>query len=164
MLQQTTAERSHHMFTFLDSLSAGASDKKEHQRILSYLSVDYAAAVRIAANLSSHARWIPYPFLVNRLKEIADEMRAQAEVIRAKVVELGGNAPLVNVDSREAVEFRQNVKRLVKDMEEHATMSETFVHQKNNIRDEGIIKLMNAITFEMQKQKEELLDIVMRLS
>jgi hypothetical protein len=164
MLQQMTAERRHHNLSFLDSLSAGVSDKKEGRKILNYLSEDYAAAIRIAGNLSSHAKWIPYPFLVNRLKKIADEMRAQAEIIRVKVAELGGAVPQANVDIREDVEFRQNVRRLVKDMEEHAAMSEAFIHQRNNIRDEGVIKLIDSISLEMQKQKEELLDIVMRLS
>lgn len=164
MLQQTAAEKSHSKLAFLDGLTAGHIDKKEREKILDYLSDDYTSFLRIAANLSSHSRWIPYPFLANRLKQIADDMRSQAEALRAKLVHLGGTVPQLSTDSREEVEFRQNVKRLVGDMEDHAARSEMIVHQKNNIRDNDVAALIEAIAANMQKQKNELLDIVMRLS
>ena len=164
MLQQTAVERKHDRLAFFDGLSAGQIDKKEQQKVLNYLSEDYTTFLKIAANLSSHSRWIPYPFLANRLKKIADEMRSQAEAFRTKLVHLGGVVPQLSTDAREEVEFRQNVRRLVGDMEEHAARSEALVHQKNNIRDNDVSKLMEAVLFEMQKQKNELLDIVMRLS
>ncbi len=164
MLQQTATEKSHRKFSFLDGISAGYAGRREHEKDVKYLEDDYSAALRLAANLSSHAKWIPYPFLVNRLRKVADEVRAQAEVMRTKIVELGGSVPQVNIDSREDVEFKDNVKRLVKDMEQHATMSETLVHQRNNIRDAGVLKLIGTIASEMQSQRDELMDIVMRLS
>lgn len=164
MLQQRAAEKSHDKLAFLSGLSAGHVDRKEKQKMIKYLGDDYLAFLRIAANLSSHSKWIPYPFLTNRLKKIADEMRAQAETIRAKLVQLGGAVPQATTNTREEVEFRQNVNRLVKDMEEHATRSEVLIHQKNNIRDSEVIKMMEAVAVQMQKQKDELMDIVMRLS
>ncbi len=164
MLQQIAVDRRNSRLAFLDRLSVGAMQRREHEKIVEYLSDDYSASLRIAANLSSHAKWIPYPFLSNRLKGIADEMRTQAEMIRAKLVELGGHVPQLDIEGREDVDFRQNVRRLVKDMEEYMSRSEILVHQKNSITDAGVLILLDAIAAGMQKEKEEMLNIVMRLS
>jgi hypothetical protein len=164
MLQQTATDRTHSKLSFLDRFSVGYAGRREQEKDVKYLEEDYAAALRLAANLSSHAKWIPYPFLVNRLRKIADDVRAQAEAMRTKIVELGGTVPQVNIDSREDAEFRENVKRLVKDMEEHASMGEALVHQRNNIRDAGVLNLVGTIASEMRIQKDELMDIVMRVS
>ena len=120
MLQQTTVEKAEKRFGFLDNLFEDSNGKGELKKDTDFLSDDYAAAIRIAANLSSNAKWIPYPFLQNRIRKIADEMRTQSELFRSKISELGGQLPQVAVDNRDLLEFRQNVKRLVKDMEEHA--------------------------------------------
>lgn len=164
MLQQSAAEKKHNRSAFFHDLSAVRVDRREHQKILEYLGQDYTAAFSIAANLSWHSKWIPYAFLTNRLKKIADEMRAQGEMLRAKLTEVGGTVPQISSQSREDAGFRQNVRRLVKDMENHATRSEILIHQRNDIHDESIIRLLDAVVSEMQKQKDELLDIVMRLS
>lgn len=164
MLQQNVAEKSHHRLAFLESLSASQTDKREHEKILSLLSDDYSAAVRLAANLSSHSKWIPYPFLLNRLKDIADGVRGQAELIRGAIVRLGGTIPQVASETRDDVDFRQNIKRLVGDMEAHASRSELLVHQKNSIRDATVAALLGSVASDMQNQRQELLDIVMRLS
>ncbi len=164
MLQKTAAGKSHQRLSILDHLSAGFPQKRELEKDLDYLKSDYSALLETAANLSSHSRWIPYHFLIDRLKKIADEVRSQAELVRMKIVELGGNVPQVNIDTREEVEFRQNVRRLVGDMEEHAAVSEALVHQKNNINDPGILQLVVVIASRMQGQRDELMDTVMRLS
>ncbi len=158
------AEKSHHRLAFLESLSVSHSDKREHEKILNILSDDYSAFMRLAANLSSHSKWIPYPFLLNRLKNIADEVRGQAELIRGAIVRLGGPIPQVTSETRDDVDFRQNIKRLVGDMEAHASRSELLVHQKNSIRDAAVAALLGSVASDMQNQREELLDIVMRLS
>jgi predicted translin family RNA/ssDNA-binding protein len=164
MPQQTATVKSHRKFSFLDSFSVGHAGRIEQEKDVKYLEEDYSAALKLAANLSSHVKWIPYPFLVNRLRKVADDVRSQAEVMRTKIVELGGTVPQVNIESREDVEFRENVKRLVRDMEEYSSRSEALVHQRNNIRDAGVLKLVETIASEMQSQKDELMDIVMRLS
>ena len=164
MLQQNVAEKSHHRLAFLDSLSASHADRKEHERILSFLSEDYSATMKIAANLSSHSKWIPYPFLLNRLKNVADGVRAEAELIRGAIARLGGTVPQATAENREDVGFRQSIKRLVGDMEAHSSRSEIILHQKNSIRDASVAMLLGSVASEMLKQREELLEIVMRLS
>lgn len=164
MLQQTAAENKTRKSGLLSSLSTGHVETKEKKKIIGYLTEDYIAAFNIAANLSSHGKWIPYPFLADRLKKISDELRVQGELFRAKLTLLGGTVPQLATENREDGDFRQNVRRLVKDMEDHASRSETLIHQRNNIRDESVVALIDTIVSEMQKQKDELLDIVMRLS
>ncbi len=136
----------------------------ELNKDIEFLTEDYVSMSRIAANLSSHTKWIPYSFLQNRIRKLADEVRTQSEALRSKISELGGRVPQVPVENREILEFKQNIKRLVRDMEDHANQSEVFVHHKNKIRDESIVKLIDMIIKQMQLQKNELMDIVMRLS
>ncbi len=164
MSQQTAVEHRRNRSTFLKRLSAGQTEKKDLSEITRHLGEDYAAFYRIAADLSWHSKWIPYPFLTERLKKIADEMRAQGELFRAKLTEIGGIVPQITSQSHEDAGFRQNVRQLVKDMEEHAAQSEMLVHQRNTINDAGVVRLLDTVASEMQKQKDELLDIVMRLS
>lgn len=164
MLQQTTVEKTGRRVNFFNSLFQDSTEKRELNRDIKFLSGDYAALVKIAANLSSHVKWIPYPFLLNRIKKIAEEIRALGEVLRAKINELGGQVPQVASENHEVQESRQNVKRLVKDMEEHSARCEILVHQKNSVRDANVMKVIDAIVLDMQRQKDELLDIVMRLS
>ena len=164
MLQQTTSEKKEKRSGILGRLMMGQSENRETTRDLEYLSEDYEAMSRIAANLSSHSRRIPYPFLQNRIKTLAEEVRALSEMIRSKIMSLGGKLPQVAVENRDVLEFRQNIKRLVRDMEEHSSQSETFVHQKNKIENQDVIKMISEIVLRMQVQKDELMDIVMRLS
>ncbi|MCL5266804.1 MAG: hypothetical protein M1469_01725 [Bacteroidetes bacterium] len=164
MLQHTTVSKADKRFGWFDGLFGDTSEKKEIARDIDLLCNDYAAAVRIAANLSSHSKWIPYPFLSNRLKGIAEEIRSQAEALRAKIAELNGQLPPVSVENRDVLGFRQNVKRLVHDMEEHASRTEILMHQRNRMENPDIIRLIDALILDMQRQKEELLNIVMRLS
>jgi len=164
MIQQTVVPEVESGLDFLGEFFKGSDEKAGRKKIIEFLSDDYSAAVRIAANLSSHSKWIPYQFLLNRLKRIADEVRTQADIFRAELAELGGQIPQVSMENRDLLEFRQNVKRLVTDVEEHSSRCETLMHQKNVVRDEGVLRLIDAVIVDMQRQKDELIDIVMRLS
>ena len=164
MLQQTLVDKNVRRFGLLSRFFQDSTEKRELNRDIKFLGDDYTAIVKIAANLSSHVKWIPYPFLLNRIKKIAEELRALGEVLRYKMSELGGQVAQVSAESRELHDFRQNVKRLVGDMEEHAALCEALVHQKNLIKDPGVLKVVDAVARDMQKQKDELLDIVMRVS
>ncbi len=164
MLQQTTVSKTGKRFSWFDGLFEDTSDTKELMLALGFLGDDHAAAVRLAANLSSHSRWIPYPFLSNRLKAVAEELRGQAEAFRAKIAELNGQPPQVSVENRDLQGFRQNVKRMVGDMEEHTSRLEIMMHQRNRLRNHDLLVFFDAIILDMHRQKEELLDIVMRLS
>ena len=164
MLQQPKLEKKENRTGILGRLTFRSVESREAEKDLEYLAEDYEAMSRIAANLSSHARWIPYPFLRDRIRSLAEEVRALSELIRANILGLGGKVPQVALENRDVLEFRQNVMRLVRDMEEHSNQSEIFVHQKNKIENKDVVKMIGHIILRMQVQKEELMDIVMRLS
>jgi len=164
MLQQPKLEKKENRTGSLGRLTFRSVESREAEKDLEYLAEDYEAMSRIAANLSSHARWIPYPFLRDRIRSLAEEVRALSELIRANILGLGGKVPQVALENRDVLEFRQNVMRLVRDMEEHSNQSEIFVHQKNKIENKDVVKMIGHIILRMQVQKEELMDIVMRLS
>lgn len=171
MVQQTSIRKNDHRVGFFERIFKDSTLSREQKRSIEFLAEDCAAANKIAANLSSHSKWIPYPFLVDRVKSISDEMRSQAEIFRTKIIELSGQGAQINLEGREvsernhsAEDFRENVRRLVEDMEEHSTRCDTLMHQKNMITDADVLKLLNVVIVDMQRQKEELTDIVMRIS
>ena len=171
MVQQTTIRKNNEGLAFLERIFGNSAVNGEVKRSIGFLRDDYAAAMKIAGNLYSHAKWIPYPFLVDRIKRISDEVKLHAEIFRAKIIELGGQIPQATLESRDASKsnydghaFGQNVKRLVADMEEHSDQCETLLHQKNMVIDVQVVELLNAVIVDMQRQKDELTDIIMRIS
>ena len=176
MVQQTAVLKNGRLSTFWDGLFGGNEDSIEAKKDIEFLTRDYIDFTGLASNLSSHSKWIPYPFLIDRIKRIADEVRAFAELSRAKVSELGGQIPPVtNADP--AIHrpgeihpqtnydlLGQNIKRLVHDMESHSVLCESLQHQRNLIKDRGVADLINRIFVDMQKQEDELLDVVMKIS
>jgi len=187
MVQQATVQKNDGRLRFLKKIFSESVADSEVNRSIRFLVEDYTAANRIAADLSSHSKWIPYSFLVDRLKKISDEMRGHAEIFRAKIIELGGQVSSAtgghtsgqtSTESQEAHELDhnghkdhqldvphgENVKRLVMDMEEHSARCEALMHQRNLIDDASIAKLLNVVIVDMQRQKEELTDIIMRIS
>ncbi len=171
MVQQTSIQKNDNQVGFFRRIFKDSTVNGELRRSIEFLLEDYTAANKIAANLSSRSKWIPYPFLVDHTKKIADEMRVQGEIFREKIIELGGQVPQVNLENREfsernnsGEEVRQNIRRLIMDMEEHSTRCDTLIHQKNMITESSVAKLLNAVIVDMQRQKDELIDIIMRIS
>ena len=101
VVQQAMTEKSTKRFGFIGALVSGGADNRERAKTAEFLGEDYAAAIKVATNLSWHSRWIPYAFLANRIKKLADEIRSQTELLRVRIVELGGQVPRVSVDARE---------------------------------------------------------------
>jgi hypothetical protein len=181
MVQSTTIQKTARRFKFLDSLSGSRGDRSELRKDVDFLEQDYVAFMNLAGSLSSHSKWIPYTFMIERAKKIAEELRDFAYIFRMKIIELDGQIPLdasmssmTHDDSDNLVSgsrspkgydlLKQNIKRLVKDMEEHSSCCEVLHHQRNLIADASLAKLIDLIIVEMQRQKDELLDIVMKIS
>jgi hypothetical protein len=172
--QQTNAQKEKGFFKVFEGIIGDSVGAKELKKVIKFLSEDYVSSIRIAGNLSSHSKWIPYPFLAESLKKIADELREHAEIFRAKVMQLGGEVPRLNSGGPQDLPsnhtdymgngFRQSLKRLVTDMEEHSSMCESLIHQKNVITDADTVKILDKIILDMQRQKDELLNVIMRIS
>jgi len=181
MVQATTTRKIGRRFKFLDGLFGSQEDGTELRKDIAFLVQNYIAFNNLAASLSSHSKSIPYQFLIERTKKVADELRNFAEILRTKIIELGGQisqdtlkssatqggtgnnaSGLRNQNGNDL--SKQNIKRLVNDMEEHSSRCDALQHQRNLINDDGIAKLIGLIIIDMQRQKAELLDIVMRIS
>ncbi len=185
MVQQTTIRQSKNSPAFFNRVFGEWTKNREGRRSIAFLSEDYTAAMKLAAELTSHSKWIPYPFLVDHLKKISDELRGHAEIFRAKIIELGGQivperttSAGIASDSRPSSEKAQaghdrhglgisqggNAKKLVADMEEHSARCEALMHQKNLVSDTDIVILLHTIVVDMQRQEDELIDIIMKVS
>jgi hypothetical protein len=188
MVQQTAVRKAGRRLKFLDTLLVNQGDGGDLKRDIDFLIKDHTMFTELAADLSSHSKWIPYPFLIERLKKIADELRGFAEILRGKIIESGGqisqeSSRLVDGHGESAGHgsserysshklefssghelFRQNVGLLVRDMEDHSSSCDVLQHQRNQIKDSAIAKLINLIIVDMQRQRNELIDIVMRIS
>jgi len=180
MVQQTRTQRTGNRFTRLAELFGSEPIRARVNRENDFLMQDFLEFSSLATNLTSHSRWIPYPFLVERVKKLSDEIRTLAEVVRVKVVELGGQissdalrVPIAHDpenDTRELQDsgsygyLKQNVGRLVRDMQTHSNLCDTLQHQKNIIGETDAANLISLMIADMQRQGKELLDIVMRIS
>jgi hypothetical protein len=194
MVQQTASQKSGRRRQFVADLFESQGDKREKGKEVDFLVKDSAMFMRLAANLSSHSKWIPYPFLVSRLRRIADVLRGFADILRGKILQIGGADPVIggqvsfegtrsvsdNGDRENAGPDRveekelppsngwdlskQNVKLLVKDMEAHASCFENLERQRYRIKDPEIARLIELMIPDMQTQKDELIDIIMRIA
>lgn len=181
MVHQTTIQRAGNRLKFLDDLFGDRGKGPELKKDTGFLVNDYVGFTNLAADLSSHSKWIPYPFLIDRTKKIADEIRGFADLLRGKIAELDGQIPSDALrssstqdhsgnDSRELQHrtsydlLKQDIKRLLSDVGEHSSRCELLQHQRNLIGDAGVAKLLGLIIVDMQRQKNELIDIVMRIS
>jgi len=181
MVQATKIQKNVSRLRFLDSLIGNEGDGSELRKDIEFLVQDYVASINLAVKLSSHSKWIPYPFIIERTKEIAEELRGFADIFRLKVIELGGQIPpdaskssTLHEDSAAGAYgsgssegydlLKQNIRRLVKDVEEHSGLCETLHHQRNLITDAGVVKLIGLVIVDMQRQKDELIDIVMKIA
>ncbi|HUI29941.1 MAG TPA: hypothetical protein VLX91_06970 [Candidatus Acidoferrales bacterium] len=175
MVQESSVRKAGRGFGFLESLFEDAN-RSESKKDLEFLRKDYVDLIALSASLSSHSKWIPYLFLIERIKKTADELRGISELLRGKILELGGQVPTdasgmlsphdnsLNDGSAANYLSRQNVKRLVKDMEVHSSCCEALQRQRNLIRDGGVARLLTVVIADMQRQKAELLDVVMKIS
>ncbi len=181
MVHQTTIQKAGKRLKFLDDLLGDGGKGTELRKDTRFLVDDYVGFTNLAASLSSHSKWIPYPFLIDRMKKIADEIRGFADLLRGKIVELGGQIPSDALRSpatqnrsgngsgelqhRTSYDMlKQDIKRLLSDVEDHTNRCELLQHQRNLIGDAGVSRLLGLIIVDMQRQKDELIDIVMRVS
>lgn len=150
--------------SFLDFLSDSAFERKEIQRTIKLLQQDYLTTLKISSNLSMHAKWIPYPFLQERVRKISESLRKQSELLREQITKLGGELPQFSSEQITWSDHAQNVKRLVQELEHTSQLYETYAHQRNIVEQNQSANLLSALLEDTKKLKEDLTDIVMRLS
>jgi|GEM_PF-5983885 hypothetical protein len=161
---ETWAQNQEKKMSFLDFLSDSAFKRREIQKTIKLLQMDYLTTLRISSNLSVHAKWIPYPFLQERVRKISESLRKQSELLREQIIKLGGELPPLSSEQISLSDHRQNVKKLVQELENTSKLYETYAHQRNIVEQNESSHLLSILLDNTKKIKEELTDIVMRLS
>ncbi|MGC8594591.1 MAG: hypothetical protein ACP5MI_03195 [Candidatus Kryptoniota bacterium] len=150
--------------SFFDFFSESAFKKREIQRTVKLLQQDYLTALKISSNLSMHVKWIPYPFLQERVRKISESLRKQSELLREQITKLGGELPQFSSEQPTLYDHRQNVKKLVQELENLSELYETYAHQRNIVEQSESAQVLSTLLDNTGKLKEDLTDIVMRLS
>jgi HSP20 family protein len=163
-IMETWAQNQEKKMSFLDFLSDSAFKRREIQKTIKLLQMDYLTTLRISSNLSVHAKWIPYPFLQERVRKISESLRKQSELLREQIIKLGGELPPLSSEQISLSDHRQNVKKLVQELENTSKLYETYAHQRNIVEQNESSHLLSILLDNTKKIKEELTDIVMRLS
>ncbi len=138
----------------------------EKEELIKILSDDYSKEIAIAKMMDEHAEMIPFDFLKERLKKIAQEEKAHAEKLKHKIIELGGSVnPTLKIYDVKSVSIHseKGFRKLIADLEFDKEIYEDYIAQINKIGDDDIKKLLREIAEDESRHKDVLTDIVMRL-
>lgn len=138
----------------------------EKEELLRILNENYSKEIAIAKMMEEHAEMIPFDFLREKLKKIAEDERKHAEKLKQKISELGGTvnpSPKIYNVKMASIHTEKGFRKLVADLEFDKEIYEDYISQINRIENEDIKKLLREIADEEAKHKDVLMDIVMRL-
>jgi len=138
----------------------------EKEELVKILNENYSKEIAIAKMLEEHSEMIPFDFLRERLKKVAEEERKHAERLRQKIIELGGSvnpSPKIFDVKTETIHNQKGFRKLVADLEFDKEIYENYIAQINKVENEEIKKLLREIVEDEEKHKDILMDIVMRL-
>lgn len=138
----------------------------EKEELLKILNENYSKEISIAKMMDEHAEMIPFDFLKDKLKKVAEEERKHAEKLKQKIIELGGNvkpSPKIYDIKVESIHNEKGFRKLVADLEFDKEIYEDYISQINRIENEDVKKLLREIVEDEAKHKDVLMDIVMRL-
>jgi len=138
----------------------------EKEELLKILSDDYSKEIAIARMMDEHAEMIPFDFLKEKLKKLAEEERKHAEKLKQKISELGGSvnpSPKIYEIKTSSIHSEKGFRKLIADLEFDKEIYEDYIAQINRIGNDEIKELLREIADEEARHKDILMDIVMRL-
>ncbi len=138
----------------------------EKEELLKILNDDYSKELTIAKMMDEHAEMIPFDFLKEKLKKLAEEERTHAEKLKQKIIEIGGTvnpSPKIYDIRASSIHNERGFRKLVADLELDKEIYEDYIAQINRIENEDIKKLLREIVEDEVRHKDVLMDIVMRL-
>ncbi len=138
----------------------------EKEELLKILNESYSKELAIAKMMDEHAEMIPFDFLRERLKKLAEEEKTHAEKLKQKIIELGGTispSPKIYDIKTSSIHSEKGFRKLVADLEFDKEIYEDYIAQINRIENEDIKKLLREIAEDEVRHKDVLMDIVMRL-
>lgn len=138
----------------------------EADELIKILNEDYSKEMALAHMIDEHAEIIPFDFLREKLKKVAEEERKHAEKLKQKITELGGTvnpSPKAYAIKTSSIHNEKGFRKLVADLEFDKEIYEDYIAQMNRIGNEDVKKLLREIVEDEMKHKDILMDVVMRL-
>lgn len=145
------------------------SRKAAEAELLKLMERDYLEEQRIAADLKAGAEKIPYAQLRRKLLEIAAAEEQHAELLRQKIIELGGDPPgrATELQQRRQNRRPRTFEQLLRDLEEEKEEYVEYLKAGFRAEDAGrpdLKEFFERIREEERHHRQELLEILTRLN
>ncbi len=141
----------------------GTSSKRNGDRalldVIGTLIDNYHHLRRLARQIEAHAVIAPYPYMTERLKQIALEKDEEAGVLRKRIITLGGQPKEVKLDLRSG---KNHWARMVQDIEDERELEDQFLDDALRLGSESpeISDLLRQLVAGKAFHREALQDLV----
>ncbi len=143
----------------------GAFSKRNGDRelldVVGTLIDDYHHLRRLARQIEAHGESAPYPYITERLKQIALEKDKEAGVLSERIITLGGQPKEVELDLHSG---KNHWARMVKDIEDEKELENRFLDDALRLGSEApeISDLLRQLVAGKAFHREALLDLVVK--
>jgi len=143
----------------------GASSKRNGHRepldLIGTLIDDYHHLRRLARQIEAHAERAPYPYMTERLKQIAIEKDEEAGVLKERIIKLGGQPKEVELDLHSG---KNHWARMVQDIEDEKELEDRFLDDALRLGSEApeIGDLLRQLVAGKAFHREALQDLVVK--
>jgi hypothetical protein len=144
----------------IDEKSEQAKQKQIRQMLIN----DYFSELNLSKRLQLDALSIPYEFLRERILKIAGENAEHARLLKEHLEKRGGSFSSNQFAQNDQEPTQIGYRNLIRDFEAHKALEEEYIRQINLIDDEETKRILKRIQRNKARQKELLLDTVMRIS
>ncbi len=116
---------------------------------------------RLARQIEAHAESAPYPYITERLKQIALEKDKEAGVLRERIINLGGQPKEVELDLHSG---KNHWARMVQDIEDEKELEDQFLDDALRLGSESpeISDLLRQLVSGKAFHREALQDLVIK--
>ena len=141
----------------------GASSKRNGNReplgVIGTLMDDYHHLRRLARQIDAHAKSAPYPYITERLKQIAREKDTEAGVLKERIIKLGGQPGELELDLHSG---KNHWARMVQDIEDEKELEDQFLDDALRLGSESpeIGDLLRQLVAGKAFHREALQDLV----
>ncbi len=139
--------------------SSKANGEPESFDITGILIKDYSLLVRLARQIHAHADGAPYPYIAKRLKEIAAEKESEAQTLKERILQMGGQPGLGGQEIRSG---KNHWARMVLDAEDEKDLEDRFLDDALRIGSEApeLSDLLRKLVFSKAFHRDELQDLI----
>ncbi len=143
----------------------GASSKRNGDRetldVIGTLIDDYHGLRRLARQIEAHAESAPYPYITERLKQIALEKDEEAGVLSERIIKLGGQPNEVGLDLHSG---KNHWARMVQDIEDEKELEDRFLDDALRLGSEApeIGDLLRQLVAGKAFHREALQDLIVK--